>query len=144
VCESYNKLNAITSSVKEWGAEGDYNNIITKLCEMPQELDNLAYWLGKLYDWVKKSMKTFQANSARKGNIVNGYVRNDGTMAINGLAQLFPNSPEKFSNEVTKKVIDCAETIRMCWGDIYGNGKNEKQGIQLGNNNELGIKTKRR
>lgn len=144
VCEAYNNLSDKTASVEEWGAEGDYDNIITKLCEMPRELDNLAFWLGKLYDWVKKSMKSFQANAARKGNIVNGYVRNDGTQAINGLAQLFPNSPEKFSNEVTSKVIHCAETIRMCWGDIYGNGKNDNQTIQLGNGNELGIRTKRR
>lgn len=144
VCDSYHKLDAMTSSIERWGAEGDYNGIHTKLCEMPKELDNLAYWLGKLYDWVKNSMKTFQANANRKGNIVNGYVRNNGMQAVNGLAQLFPNNPQKFSKEVTSKVIDCAETIRMYFGDIYGNGKNDDQEIQLGNDNELGIRTIRR
>lgn len=141
---SYNKLNAITASVEKWGSEGDYNGIQTKLCEMPQELDNLAYWLGKLYDWVKQSMSTFQANTNRKGNIVNGYVRSNGSQAINGLSQLFPNNTKKFSKEVTSKVLNCAEIIRRYFGDLYGNGKNDDEDIQFGNDNELGITTKRR
>jgi len=112
--------------------------------EMPQELDNLSYWLGKLYDWVKNSMKTFQASTNRKGNIVNGYVRSNGSQAINGLDQLFPNNPRKFNKEVTSKIINCAEIIRRYFGDIYGNGKNDERQIEMGNGNELGITTKRR
>jgi hypothetical protein len=144
VCESYYKLDAMTTSVENWGAEGDYNGIHTKLCEMPQELDNLSYWLGKLYDWVKNSMKTFQASTNRKGNIVNGYVRSNGSQAINGLDQLFPNNPRKFNKEITSKIINCAEIIRRYFGDIYGNGKNDERQIEMGNGNELGITTKRR
>lgn len=145
VSDSYWRVSQITSNIEEWGAEGDYSGIQTKLCQMPSELENLAYWLGILYNWVNESMTTFQADPNRKGNILIGYINKNGTQAINGLNQLFGMKPKEYNKEVTSKMLNCAEIIRMYFGDLYGNGKNDDdEDIQFGNDNELGITTKRR
>ena len=144
VSDSYWRISQITSNIEKWGAEGDYSGIQTKLCQMPSELENLAYWLGILYNWVNESMATFQADPNRKGNILIGYIKKNGTQAINGLNQLFGMKPKEYNKEVTSKMLKCAELIRMYFGDIYGNGKNDERQIEMGNGNELGITTKRR
>ena len=86
------------------------------------------------------NMTTFQADPNRKGNILIGYINKNGTQAINGLNQLFGMKPKEYNKEVTSKMLNCAEIIRMYFGDLYGNGKNDDDQINM-NHNELGIKT---
>ena len=141
ITNDYTKLLGFTDEIEKWGSKGDYNSVHSRLCDMPLYLDDLADALVKWFNETGKEVKT-KDNSSRKGGVINGYKRKDGTQAINGLIQV-RRKPKEFG-EIVNKLRNCANTIRYYFGDNFGDGKKDNGPIELGNDNELGITTKPR
>jgi hypothetical protein len=133
-----------TSEIEKWGAEGDYNSVHSRLCDMPQYLDELADSLAKWYNLTGKEVKnTNNVNQSRVGNVITGYKKKSGGQAINGLLQVRRN-PKVFG-QILDKIKNCSDTIRLNFGDNLQNGK-EDTNASIGMNTEpvSGIKTIRK
>jgi len=138
----YSTVNDLTTKVEEWGAQGDYNSIKTELAKMPQALDELSTWVGHLYNDINDNKDKINPNTQRVGNIRTGYKRKTGGQAIKGTDQLFGNKNNLI--KIQTKLAECAEMIRECFGDFYGEGKNDDGPIDMRSEPVSGIKTIRR
>lgn len=144
ITNAYVQLIKYTDEIEKWGSQGDYNGVESRLCDMPQYLDDLADSLVKWYNQTGKEVRNNNPNinQTRTGNVITGYKRKNGTQAINGLVQV-RRKPKEFA-KIVDKLKKCADVIRTNFGDNFQNGKNDNDSINYGNENELGIKTIRR
>jgi hypothetical protein len=144
ITNSYVTLLNYTEQIENWGNAGDYNSVHSRLCDMPQYLDDLADSLTKWYNQTGKEVKNNNPNinQTRTGNVITGYKRKNGAQAINGLMQI-RRKPKNFA-KIVDKLKNCAATIRYNFGDNFNDGKNEDVQIDMSSEPVSGIKTIRR